>query len=241
VGRLLTGRPALMGALIGVYVLLPLALGKISAMELRLRREQGPDALEAFVVAGVIGFALYNLCPAVGPAPLFGSLFPAHEPAVTAAPQALLDATAIGAPRNCMPSLHAAWTLLLYWHARSLGWKARLFAGAWLVLTLICTLASGQHYAVDLVVAVPFAAFIDALVAGGRRPEPSAGRRVMMATGAALVGLWYAAILLAPAWFIATGRAVVVFAAVTVAVSWLLHARWARGWTPRKAFDSSLA
>ena len=49
----------------------------------------------------------------------------------------------------------------------------------------------GQHYLVDLVVAVLFAALIDAL-AGAGAPRKISARRQLIATAGVLLAVWYA-------------------------------------------------
>ena len=58
-------------------------------------------------------------------------------------------------PRNCMPSLHTAWALLLWWHSRWLRPELRIAAGFWLGFTILATLGFGAHYAFDVIVAFP--------------------------------------------------------------------------------------
>jgi membrane-associated phospholipid phosphatase len=60
-------------------------------------------------------------------------------------------------PRNAVPSLHSAWALLIWWSLRySKNWMRGL-ATVFLALTLLATLGLGEHYPIDLVVALPFA------------------------------------------------------------------------------------
>jgi hypothetical protein len=81
----------------------------------------------------------YLLFPAVGPI---------HAPGGIADP---------AAPRNCMPSMHLTWTLLLWVNSRGwIKWAAGIFAA----LTAIATLATGEHYFPDLLAALPWAWFI---------------------------------------------------------------------------------
>ncbi len=61
-----------------------------------------------------------------------------------------------------MPSIHVATALLMFLFARGKWWKG--FSLMFLVGTSIATLASGEHYVMDLIVAVPFACFVDATV-----------------------------------------------------------------------------
>ena len=83
----------------------------------------------------------------------------------------------------------------------------------------------GQHYLVDLVVAVPFAALIDALAGAGAPPRKISARRQLIATAGVLLAVWYAILLLAPPGA-SGGLLVPLLALATVAASWALHARW---------------
>ncbi len=76
----------------------------------------------------------------------FYLLFPAVGP---------LHIGAQNAHRNCLPSLHLTWAILL-WRAAKPGWKSWAMA-LFAVLTAISTLTTGEHYLIDLIVALPFA------------------------------------------------------------------------------------
>ena len=76
------------------------------------RRER--NFLTATVVAGACGFALYFLCPVVGPLTAFRPLYPNALPDL--GPDAPLLVAATGAPRNGMPSLHTIWALLIWFN-----------------------------------------------------------------------------------------------------------------------------
>jgi hypothetical protein len=101
---------------------------------------------------GVAGFAMYQICPAAGPSFRF-AMFPKFAPPLAEVPlhAAFLRPTA----RNAMPSLHVGWTLLCWWNVRTLGRGMRLLAFFFLVTTAMATIVLGEHYAVDLIVAVP--------------------------------------------------------------------------------------
>jgi PAP2 superfamily len=68
------------------------------------------------------------------------------------------------APRNCMPSMHLTWALLIW---RSQRGPARYLAGAFVIATALATLATGEHYTPDLVAALPWAWVLDR-IAGKR-------------------------------------------------------------------------
>jgi hypothetical protein len=229
VGRVAAAHPALLTLLSLVYLFLPVMMAAMLVLEERRSNDRRFEAagglLRSILLAAALGYALYQVYPVVGPGPLFGARFP-HGAAVLPGPaQPLIDVTAIADPRNCMPSLHVAWALLIYWHARALGKPARAAGAIWLVSTCFATLAMGQHYLVDLVVAVPFAALVDALAARGGPGPRILARRWLIATAGGLLALWYAILFLAtpggsgglPLWLLAL---------VTVAGSWAAHARF---------------
>ncbi|HEY2845078.1 MAG TPA: phosphatase PAP2 family protein, partial [Bryobacteraceae bacterium] len=56
-----------------------------------------------------------------------------------------------------IPSLHTAWGLLIFWRTRGSVLWIRAAAGLFLFLTLLATLGLGEHYLIDLIVAVPYA------------------------------------------------------------------------------------
>ena len=65
----------------------------------------------------------------------------------------------IGAPnahRNCLPSLHLTWAIVL-WRAAKPGWESWAMA-LFVLLTAISTLTTGEHYLIDLITALPYAA-----------------------------------------------------------------------------------
>ena len=132
------------------------------------------------VVNAVIGFSLYFFCPAMGPKYGFPS-FPYFAPNV-------YSATVLfkGAP-NAIPSLHFGSALLIFWSCRPWKWLYR-FLGVYVALTALATLGLGEHYLIDLVVAVPYALAIMAFCSDV--PE----RKLPMAFGAAMVFFWLIAL-----------------------------------------------
>ena len=225
VGRVAADHPALLTLLSLVYLFLPVMMAAMLVLEQRRSVESERGLLRAILLAAAVGYALYHVYPVVGPEPLFGARFP-HGVASLAGPaQRLVDVTAIADPRNCMPSLHVGWALLIYWHARALGGPPRAAGAVWLVSTIFATLAMGQHYLVDLVVAVPFAALIDTLASSGAPARKTSARRQLIVTTGVLLAIWYAILLLTPPGA-SGGLPLRLLALATIAASWALHARW---------------
>jgi PAP2 superfamily len=174
-----------------VYFGLPLGLALAAG---RTRLYSTGRTLLIFLVAGVIGFALYTCMPAAGPAYLFPNDYPDQAPLLgtfTVRPMLL----AADAPRNAMPSLHFAWTVLAFWNSRRSSSLVRVTIAVFTVLTFLATLGWGQHYLVDLIVAVPFSLTVQALCA----PLVPRQTRVVAAWfGAVVTATWILFLRIAP-------------------------------------------
>ena len=164
-GQLYARLPTLHNFALIAYMGLAIPITTIYAGRLVRFKEGAFPAMLAFLVTGPIGILFYNLFPASGPHNLFRSNFPFHPFPIADLPRLALAPLAIPGPRNAMPSLHLAWTLLAWWYSRGLSWMERAIAFAFLVLTAFATMGTGEHFFVDLVVAFPFALLICGLCA----------------------------------------------------------------------------
>ncbi len=144
----------------GTYALLLLfpPLYRAWAVHSGIGRE--PSVLRSFVIAGLLGIFFHQCCPATGPRYLFPENFPAHLPSLS---DLSIGMTAVAGARNAIPSLQVTWALLVWWSAWRLSWWARIVATLFLVFTILSALGSGEHYVVDLVVAVPFTLGVEGL------------------------------------------------------------------------------
>jgi PAP2 superfamily protein len=145
------------------YIGLPIPIALVYAGQLIRHRKESYAAMLAFLVTGPLGILFYNLFPAIGPIALFGQNFPFHPLPAGQVARLLLEPVALTGPRNAIPSLHMAWTLLAWWYSRGLSWWERAIALAFVLFTVLATLGTGEHYFVDLVVAFPFAVLVQAL------------------------------------------------------------------------------
>lgn len=160
VERLFAALPMLAHVCFHTYFGIPFALAGLLALQWSKWGWPTRHALLSVLVAGVAGHVMYAAFPLIGPKYVFGltmdflgpSSFPNPLPARLTMPRDIPNV-----PRNCMPSLHFAWALILYWQARALGrgWAAAGLVFA--VLTALSTLGFALHYAVDLIAAVPYA------------------------------------------------------------------------------------
>ncbi|MBX3313783.1 MAG: inositol phosphorylceramide synthase [Actinobacteria bacterium] len=175
VGRALDASGPLVHRIIEtVYIELPVGAMLVAIWQLR-KGWPSHHIVRSFLLVALIGPIFYLLFPVVGPIFAFGPL--GHGFAVDAAawphsvpwdltPHAFRfdDIT----PRNCMPSLHTAWTVLIFVHTRRQPWAIRAFGTFWTTCTIIATLGLGWHYGVDLVAGVVFALTIESIL---RDPE----------------------------------------------------------------------
>jgi hypothetical protein len=128
--------------LVILYQALPIAFAVVWSLE------RSRVLVRAEVIATIAGFACYHLVPAVGPIFAFTG-FPFVTP--HASGWMLVDTSFA---RNCFPSLHFGWSLLLLWNCRKRS--SVCFASIFLFGITLATVGLGVHYFVDLLAAVPF-------------------------------------------------------------------------------------
>lgn len=131
----------LMESLVPSYLGLPVAIAVAWLLD------QNYNLRRALVIGGLGCWIFYALVPACGPSYVINN--------------------ATGwAPRNCMPSMHFAWALMLALNSRSkFAFAFWLYAG----VIALATIAVGEHYFVDLIAAVPYTMAVQ-WVASRERP-----------------------------------------------------------------------
>ena len=146
-----------------IYGWLPATISTCYALNVRAGNRDAGNLLKAALAGGAIAFVLYHFYPAAGPIYAFGQAFPASLPDPATLASIPAGWAMPGAARNCMPSVHFFWAILAAAEARGLGraWRACFVLFA--VLTAFATIALGEHYVIDLVIAVPFTLCVHAL------------------------------------------------------------------------------
>lgn len=117
------------------------------------RNWKGPSIVRAYAIEMVLGPVLYMLVPACGPHYAFAG-FPSLSP------QSFTGTMALQGYPNAIPSLHISTALLLFLFSRGRFWKSVSFV--FFVATALATLATGEHYVIDLIVGLPFACLVHA-------------------------------------------------------------------------------
>jgi uncharacterized SAM-binding protein YcdF (DUF218 family) len=190
-GTLMGNHLLLHHAALLTYLSLPFAMAVVYAWD--VPKETGRPSwrlIEMLMLAGLIGWVLYNIVPGTGPLFVYKD-FPRSALPYASLHRLFLERITMppDVPRNAVPSLHMAWVLLLWWSSRNLPKIARAGLVVYCLLTVLATMGTGQHYFVDLVVSVPFALFIWSLRytrVSFKTPE----RITAMAAGAVLTLMW---------------------------------------------------
>ena len=191
-GRMFATWPAIDSFFREIYHALPLLLGFLYGITRRSAGvAQASRVALLLFMSGVLGAFFYSMIPVCGPRFVFPD-FPAESPLVSRGDLRLL-ALPTNIERNGIPSLHFAWALLVWWNLRRRSQLYRLMTGAFLAATAIATLGTGEHYLVDLIVAIPFALFLQVLFIG-IPPVTRERRWITVATGLGMTLVWVMAL-----------------------------------------------
>jgi predicted membrane-bound spermidine synthase len=169
------------------YGITPLVFLMVPLRQLTGKPDHVASALKLWVVMTACATLAYQVFPITGPKYVFGedAFVGALDPARA---HAVRMAEVMPYPRNGMPSMHFGWLLaacIVWWQSGTRAWSRALMVAV-TVLTAIATLYLGEHYTVDLIVAVPFV--LAALAASTTGvPWSSASKKLAVATG---FGCW---------------------------------------------------
>jgi hypothetical protein len=222
IGQLFRSHAWLSWLCTAVYNSLPLGLSVSIAAEWRMRQRGNPPAADfrwLAVTLGVVGFLMYQVCPASGPVYLMDKSFPIETPSLSGL--ALIASPLKDASRNAIPSLHVSWALLLFWSLRHRPIVERAIALLYLALTALATLGLGEHYLVDLMVAPAFALSVQAICTPGRAFQ----KQLALGSGAVITLIWLIAFRTGLALSIPPGPWMWILAALTAVVPLVLFSR----------------
>lgn len=193
------------------YHYMPLGYAVLLGAQLARPDRPAINLLAAWLISEFIAWTGYHLLPVAGPKFLFLEAFPTDVPSSDSLP--VQQSLVIPASRNGVPSMHFGWALMLWLNANLLRvtWL-RLGAALLLAMNFIATMALGEHYFVDLVIAVPVIVAVQALCMT-TLPWNSPLRRRAIIAG---VGIWLA-------WVVALRYGIPLFKAVP-GLSWLAMA-----------------
>ena len=211
--------------LFATYKLLPYGFSILYALHLRHKQPAPASMFVIFTVSATCALLLYHLCPIAGPRYAFGVAFPLAAPDPGTLP--LLQSLLAPAARNGMPSWHVGWALILWLNARDCNPAVRAGFAVFLLLTILATLGTGEHYLVDVIAGFPAAIAVQAAcsreLAWGARERWRA-----VAAAGALVLAWIAAVRWGAAAFVAIPGFMWAAVMATGIASVLIYGRFAR-------------
>jgi hypothetical protein len=187
-GSVLLGRKSLWDLASTVYYALPFAIALLCAAQFEKNFNEVRRLLSLFIAMSVAGLALYAVCPATGPIYAFRDCYPFKPPHLTYREIGAALFVPL-APRNAMPSVHFGTALLVFWNTADLRKAGRIAAGLFLAGMAFAVLALGEHYLIDLIVAVPFCLVFQAAYTNSN-PVNSRARYRAIWGSAALVAGW---------------------------------------------------
>jgi len=182
------------------YLGLSLVLALVFVENLRREVRRALWIVAAFLVCAPAGELFYAIFPALGPRLLFQKDFPLHPLAMADAARLQLHPILLAGPRNAIPSLHMAWVLLAWWCSDGTSWVSRSVAASFIIFTVTSTMGTGEHYFIDLVVAIPFALVLYATFCA-EVSWRNAKRWAVVGVGLLMVLLWFGLLRYAPAIF----------------------------------------
>lgn len=152
--------PIIITIVMEAYSLLSFLLFMVVALFIRESKHEKYHIVRVLVVPFGLAFICYSIIPLTGPIYAFGTqYFPSNMPNSNELFANTIFVTP--AARNAMPSMHLTGALLIFLLTAALNKKIYFYASIlFLFLTAYATLALGEHYVLDLVVALPFSAFI---------------------------------------------------------------------------------
>ena len=137
-----------------VYTLLNIMLLLSLIVVLRERRAAQLNIFRMLVMPFMLAFALYIMTPVAGP-PAYGTHYPHDMDFVLAAAKGMTEV--VPSVRNGMPSMHFTGAMLIVLVMACLTRKVYFYAAcAFAAITFIATMALGEHYLLDLIVAAPY-------------------------------------------------------------------------------------
>ncbi|MBM4387449.1 MAG: phosphatase PAP2 family protein, partial [Deltaproteobacteria bacterium] len=187
-GDLLADNPLFLRATFAGYFALPAALAFIYGIERKSIAPPRLDIITSFIGIVIAGYAVYLFFPVAGPKFAFYGAYPDFMPPLAdIISHEKIIVTPV--PRNCMPSLHTALALIIFWHSRSFAPRVRVLTGFFLAATVFSTVALGFHYVVDVIAAVPFTVAMEAISAAAVGNSSREVRRAAV-SGSLLAAAW---------------------------------------------------
>lgn len=217
------GSPELQAITLLGYGILVLVFYVVLGLCMRDGRLHQFNVLRTFIVPFILASFCYALVPVSGPIyAFFDGRFPHELPLVSSVPAA--NVVLPPYPRNGMPSFHLTGAILVWMLSAGLTRKiAFYFSSAMVICVAWATMALGEHYALDLIVALPFALCLGwVLINPASELSKNPKIRLCVWLSGLTFGAWMLGIALKPLW-LSENLSVVLFLSLwSVAISVVL-------------------
>lgn len=183
-----------------VYSLLAVMFFPQIAWLIREQKNRNLHGWRTMVVPFFIAVLCYAWLPATAPIAAFEGLYPKSMPPLEHMSSGLVSVPQ--AMRNAMPSMHLSGAILIFMVSAAFRHKwIALLAFVFTLGTAWATLALGEHYVIDLVVALPFSVAMGLwLIDPPLRRQAPAWQRVLHWLALATFVAWMLMLRLAPMW-----------------------------------------
>jgi predicted membrane-bound spermidine synthase len=192
--------PSVQAFVFSIYGLLIFAFYAVVGIAMRQGEVERLHVWRTLVAPFAIAFLLYAVIPVSGPIyAFFSGEFPERMPAAldVVASQVIIPP----AYRNGMPSMHLTGAILVLMLSVGLQHRIAIFSSAILVLgTIWATLATGEHYFLDLVVALPYAVFLGSALIWPHRLNHNWKTSAPIWLSGFLFALWIVLLRVLPQW-----------------------------------------
>lgn len=195
-----------------IYDLLGWIFIPLIALVLRERKDDEIQVWRAYIYALGLAMLCYSFIPVSGPLYAFGpKIFPEHMDRLSGVPT--LVTTIQPALRNGMPSMHFTSAVTILFLSAVLRRKIYFFVALiFLVATFFATMGFGEHYLIDLIVAMPYSVLISVLLIAPKRYfQQGFLAKVALLLAALMFVIWMALIKFQMPWLIANLNFVKIF------------------------------
>lgn len=182
-----------------IYSVLPFCLFILVSLVINERKAKDYRIIRTLLVPFGIAYMCYALVPITGPIYAFEDLSRDKMPN----PDALEAVASFVAPaaRNGMPSMHFTGAFLIWLLTATLRRKVYFYlACVFLLLTVVATIGLGEHYVLDLVVAMPFAVALSFALMSPKGWFKQKSMQIAWSSAVLMFAFWMIGIVAIPQW-----------------------------------------
>ena len=184
---LLNTHPLLRSVTVLAYFLVPYGFSVLFGLYVSSPDKVPVNILFVIFTSMFCAYLFYHITPAAGPQYAFGKLFPLAMPSAAEINSAY--SVIAPAPRNAIPSMHFGWTFIMWVISLRYNFVVRTAFGLLMIFNIFATLGLGEHYLIDLIIAIPFMLFVFAFCRKSLKEQDALRNQAFLA-GIIITVLW---------------------------------------------------